>query len=456
MRFTRRLLDRRLAGVLAAAVSATAATVSCSSDEEPNAPAPDLVDAAGVDSNVEDVSNDGPPPPRDAGPIDAAPLPVVCASKPCALSLVTTRGAGDDDRGEGFCARLDDGTVACWGANGAGQLGRGDDAGTNDDPTPRRVSGLADIVELDHTCAVDKNGSAYCWGTGPWLQDDAGPAITTERTPVKLPLPPVTRIGVGESTACAASSSGVMCWGRNDFGQVAPFDSAPRFEALDPRVVALPTTTPIRTVAVERASFVLGEDGAVTSWGANPPLARSSSLSPDPYPLAIALTGVSSLDVVRDNACATAGGTGYCWGAVIPDDLDPEGATLLVRALPRPVATPEPVVRIATTRNLVIKNVGTPIVQPQRWCACGVSGAVYCWGYNESGQAGDGTKKFAAEAVKVVGLPAPAADVKTTPEATCALLTNGKVHCWGSDFYGQLGNGKLKVPSVVPQEVLLP
>jgi len=455
MRFTRRLLDWRIAGGLAL-VAAIVGTASCSSDDDPDAPAVPPMDAAAPDGHMQEDAAPEAGPVRDAGPIDASPLPVVCASKPCALALVTTLGAGDDDRGEGFCARLDDGTVACWGANAAGQLGRGDDAGSNDDPTPGRVQGLSEIVAIDHTCAVDKTGSVFCWGTGPWLQTDAGPAITTERTPVKLPLPPVTSVGVGEMTACAASSTDVLCWGRNDFGQVAPFDSAPRFEALAPRTVAVPSPSDVRSVAVDRASFVLRGDGTVMSWGANPPLARASSLSPDPHPLAIGLSGVTSLDVVRDNACATAGGTGYCWGAAIPDDLDPEGATILVRSLPRAVVTPEPVVRIATTRNIVTGDIGTPILQPQRWCASGVSGAVYCWGYNESGQAGDGTKTFAAQAVKVAELPGPAADVKTTPDATCALLTNGKVYCWGSDFYGQLGTGKLKVPSLVPQEVLLP
>jgi alpha-tubulin suppressor-like RCC1 family protein len=85
-----------------------------------------------------------------------------------------------------------------------------------------------------------------------------------------------------------------------------------------------------------------------------------------------------------------------------------------------------------------------------------VSGAVYCWGYNAGGQAGDGTKEHAYEAVKVVGLPAPASQVKTTPDATCALLTSGKVYCWGTNLYGQLGNGLLKDPSPVPQEVVIP
>ncbi|AKU99669.1 hypothetical protein AKJ09_06333 [Labilithrix luteola] len=434
----------------------TAWTASCSSDGDSDRGDGGVLasDDAGPEASSQDATTDTSTPAVDAGPVDAAPLPVVCTSKPCALSLVTTFGVSDE-RSEGYCARLDDGTVACWGGNGDGQLGRGDDAGVDDDPTPRRVLGVSNVVALDHTCAVDGSGGVHCWGTGPFLRDDAGVA-TTERTAVTLPLPPVTNIGVGPVTACATTSDGVLCWGRNDDGQVAPFGAEPRFDALTPRLVALPAGAKPRSLAVARASFAIGQDGTMVSWGANPPLARSSSLSPDPYPLPVALGAVSSVDVIQDNACATAGGTGYCWGAVTPKYLDPEGVSLLLRAMPTPVVAPEPLTRIATTRNIVIDNLGTRIVQPQRWCACGRSGAVYCAGYNASGQAGDGTKDFAYQAVKVRGLPEPAADVKATPDATCALLTSGKIYCWGSDYYGQLGTGEIKVPSLEPKEVRLP
>ncbi|AKU94238.1 hypothetical protein AKJ09_00902 [Labilithrix luteola] len=224
---------------------------------------------------------------------------------------------------------------------------------------------------------------------------------------------------------------------------------------MPPTAVALPSGAPIRDLVVGSASFVLREDGSTVSWGANPPLARSSPLFPDPYPQPIDLGGIANMDVARDNACAVAGGVGYCWGSVDWHNVsNPRSRT--DRALPEPVDAPEPLVQISTTPVVTYEDFGSPVRQPQRWCACGASGDVWCQGYNASGQAGDGTKDYAYEPVRVGGLPAPASQVKTTPDATCALLTNGKVYCWGSDFYGQLGNGKFKISSLVPTEVVLP
>ncbi|AKU95077.1 hypothetical protein AKJ09_01741 [Labilithrix luteola] len=272
-------------------------------------------------------------------------------------SLVTTLGVDDSDRSEGYCALLRDGTVACWGANGGGQLGRGDEASTSDSPTAMRVVGLSEIEELNHTCALDKSGGVSCWGTGPFLRDGSG-ARTTERTPIKLPLPPMRHVGVGADVACASNDDGLLCWGKNTNGQCAPLTSTPAATLTPPLSITLPSGPPIQAVLVSRASFIVREDGATLSWGMNPPLARASSLRPDPYPLPIALTGISSIDLTSESACATASGIGYCWGDVeVRDDL---GYVLkpLVRLLPDPVVAPEPLVQIATTRLWVDQNAG--------------------------------------------------------------------------------------------------
>ncbi len=427
--------------MLASGCASVGVVAGCSSDQELGVVVVDagldaaITDAAPVDAGAEDA----PVIVRDAAPFDGGPLPIVCTSPPCTRALVTTVRSIFDFDGQdrdGFCALSSDGTVACWGANGRGQLGRGDEAGAPDSPKAERVAGLSKIVQLEHTCALDEDGAIWCWGTGPYLQNDAG-AVTTERTPVKLPLPPATTMSIGEQVGCAVAAGKLLCWGSNSGGQIAPFDAEPSDSVLLPREIALPAGAPIRRVVVGQGTIVLRDDGTTMSWGRNPPIARVSSLNPDPHPDAVALNDIASIDLTGDVACATAGGIGYCWGGIRSF-----GAA---RWLPTAVATPEPIVDIA------VASAGRA-----RWCAVGVSGAVYCVGNNDGGQAGDGTKDHAYTAVQVKGLPAPAAQVRVTQNSTCALLTNGKVFCWGTNYYGQLGNGAHKDPSLVPQEVVLP
>ncbi|AKU97823.1 hypothetical protein AKJ09_04487 [Labilithrix luteola] len=393
----------------------------------------DVVSDAGSDAALEDV----------AVP-DASPRPVACGGTSCATALVTILG-------EGFCVLLQDKTVACWGDNANGQLGRGADAGVIASGVAERVLGLVDVVALDHACAIDASGDSWCWGTGPWLQTAA--ATTKELAPVKLPIPPAKAIRVARSstnagTACALVDAGVICWGTNANGQVMPpeRDAGPT-TAYQPTQQVLPSGSVVRDLAVGDATFAILDDGTVFSWGANPPIGRVSSLYPDPYPRPLALGGFSQIDAANENVCGVAGAAIHCWGW-------PKTTTTVTqpfdRALPEILVLPESVVFAATSAG------ESKVTNPLRGCAIGASGSLYCWGNNLSGQVGDGTKDYAITSVKIAGLPEPAAQVRTTPNATCALLTSGRVFCWGADGVGQLGGGRLKWPSAVPREVVLP
>jgi alpha-tubulin suppressor-like RCC1 family protein len=65
------------------------------------------------------------------------------------------------------CALLKDSSVMCWGANDKGQLGIGS-SNTAPVPTPTKVTGVSNVVELVsgayHVCALEKDGTVWCWG----------------------------------------------------------------------------------------------------------------------------------------------------------------------------------------------------------------------------------------------------------------------------------------------------
>ncbi len=76
-------------------------------------------------------------------------------------------------------------------------------------------------------------------------------------------------------------------------------------------------------------------------------------------------------------------------------------------------------------------------------CALNAAGSVLCWGDNTYGQLGTGTRTLGASNPyprSVSGLTAAKA-VAAGDAHTCALTTDGWVMCWGSNAYGQLGDG---------------
>jgi alpha-tubulin suppressor-like RCC1 family protein len=72
-------------------------------------------------------------------------------------------------------------------------------------------------------------------------------------------------------------------------------------------------------------------------------------------------------------------------------------------------------------------------------CALLSDGAVRCWGANEHGQLGDGSRNDSGVPV-AVALPASATAVAAGFVHTCAVA-GGAVYCWGDNSTGALGDG---------------
>jgi len=140
------------------------------------------------------------------------------------------------------CVRLDNAELRCWGRNGQGQLGLGDNGNRGDAPnelganlprvdlgpgrTATRIAGGA-----LHTCALLDNGQLKCWGQGTSGQLGAGTSQNYGDGPgemgASLPVvdlgPGRTAVSVGAGVAhtCARLDNGqVKCWGDNGFGQL--------------------------------------------------------------------------------------------------------------------------------------------------------------------------------------------------------------------------------------------
>lgn len=86
-------------------------------------------------------------------------------------------------------------------------------------------------------------------------------------------------------------------------------------------------------------------------------------------------------------------------------------------------------------------------------CAVSGSGAAKCWGFNSSGQLGDGTTTTRLKPVAVKRLSSGVEAISAGGFHTCALTTGGAVKCWGANDDGQVGDGT-GAPRLRPVQVV--
>ena len=74
-------------------------------------------------------------------------------------------------------------------------------------------------------------------------------------------------------------------------------------------------------------------------------------------------------------------------------------------------------------------------------CALLIDGTVQCWGDNISGGLGNGSPTLTFTSTPVQTGITNAIAIRSGGNTTCALLATGAVSCWGDNTLGQLGNG---------------
>ena len=76
-------------------------------------------------------------------------------------------------------------------------------------------------------------------------------------------------------------------------------------------------------------------------------------------------------------------------------------------------------------------------------CAILENQSMVCWGDNEYGQLGDGTTDGSAVPIYVnVAANETPVEVTVGQVTACALMESGNIYCWGSGYYGKMGNGE--------------
>ena len=147
---------------------------------------------------------------------------------------------------------------------------------------------------------------------------------------------------------------------------------------------------------------------------------------------AVEVEAQSAVNVAAGNGhtCAvTSAGAVWCWGANWAGQLG--DGTNTSRLTPAPVSP-----------RLPPLDVTAVTAGDGHTCALTSAGAVWCWGDNRAGQLGDGTTTTRRVPVAVSGLGGSVVVALAASWGhTCAVTSAGAALCWGSNAYGQLGDG---------------
>jgi alpha-tubulin suppressor-like RCC1 family protein len=305
-------------------------------------------------------------------------------------------------RGSHTCGVFGD-ELYCWGNNSSGQLGDGTLVNrglptlvAGSDGSGGKFSG-AEIEAIaaggSHTCVLAA-GRVWCWGNNG--QGQLGVGQTSAQLTISLAAlevtgdwsGTVTDLAAGQDFTCAVAGGELWCWGNNSQGQLG-----------------------------------LGETGV--------------SLVTAPVRAAGGLSGVEKVVVGMQFACAlTEGGAVWCWGN---NQYGQVGNGSVDNAQPpQGVRTPNLVGGALTSKNVRHLAVGQYHV-----CALvtGEADQVYCWGQNQSGQAGENMQQYPANITVPTlypdsGVLAGQTLVELTAayNYTCARSDTGALWCWGYGF----------------------
>ena len=253
----------------------------------------------------------------------------------------------------------------------------------------------------------------------------------------------VVEISKGAGHVCAITENGsISCWGWNHRGQLgigSSGDSGKDYEGF-------PTPTPTASLGEGRTAVAISagrihtcallDDGSVSCWGDN----YNGQLGDNSTTNRNAPTPISSLGEGRTAVAISSGGwhtcailddgSVSCWGdgynGKLGDGTDDESKT------------PTQTSSLGEGRTAVAISSGA-----DHTCAILDDGSVSCWGQNSYGQLGDGTNDESKTPTPTssLGEGRTAVAISAGDSHTCALLDDGSVSCWGSNWDGELGDG---------------
>lgn len=348
---------------------------------------------------------------------------------------------------------------AAWGGNTSSQLNIGTAVDTPAPAEVLRSGGLADkkITKVEtgngFSCALAEQ-KVYCWGVDNYGQLGNGAAAAStvpgEITTTALAGKTITALSVGVHHACVIAGGEAYCWGHNGFGKLGQGNATGTFAspiAVDPALLGSSVT--FIDAGSNGTCAVSG--GKAYCWGYNQykQIGDGSTVSTITRPTAVNTSGYLSGKTVTSvhsggvHSCALAEGKAYCWGSQSASGT-PENSSL-----PVPVDT---------TGALAGKTVTALGTGDQHSCAV-ADNSTYCWGGNSKYQMGNNTSTSVPNYQLPVGndiygifFNRQITSLSVGYDHSC-VVASGKAYCWGYNTTGQIGQGDMLATSNIKEVV---
>lgn len=350
-------------------------------------------------------------------------------------------------------------------------------AGCNqqDDSSNQDPSSDTEIISIqagdNNSCALWSGGEVQCWGAviqGQLsVQDIGDQSGEMGDALIQVDLgshATVKDLKSGREHTCALFNNGtVKCWGSNSNGQLGRGHTAIIGDETNDMGLNLPAIdfgsgrSATAITAGSEHTCALLDDGTVKCWGMNGWLqlgqGHSRNIGDDPNEMGDSLPAVN-LGNGRTARAIAAGlfhtcalldnGSVKCWGANHSGELG-QGHNSYIGISSDELGDNLPAIDLGSGHTALAIAAGVSYT-----CALLNNGSVKCWGSNYSGQLGQGHTEHLGNEPNEMGnslLPVDlgsghsATAIITAHSHTCALLNTGALKCWGENWFGALGQG---------------
>ena len=361
------------------------------------------------------------------------------------------------------CA-LKSGGVQCWGKGELGTLGNNTTTGRSEVPVPvhtsssdrTALSGVSTVAMGSiHVCALMNEGGLKCWGNNGSSQLGRGSMTPTETTPANVS---VSGFSFGEDTtaptfsAAAVNSAGTqVIVGFSEAlsattASLSAFSISVNGESRTPTAMSIVGSTVVLTTSPAITAGQTVTFSYTDPTAGNDANAIQDSSGNDASSIVTASVSnhvvTSSLSLGSNHSCAVASTGGVkCWGYGTYGQLGNNASgAFSERTTPVDVHT-------SSSSSTALSGVSAIALGSQSSCALTTDGGVKCWGLNNYGQGGYGTRinRSTPLDVRTSSSSSTALSGVTAIDIggfhSCAVTATGGVKCWGWSGDGQLGDG---------------